>query len=123
MPDHHIRMQPPMRPEVSGHRDKDRPFPTSPEEVTAALDTIAEEEPEYVAAVKMARKAVQAQEQTLGVRPMSPGDDIVVTTLGTGSAVPSKYRNGELLLAWFSEDAREKADKWQSPQRILIYLA
>lgn len=24
-----------------------------------------------------------------------PGDDVVVTTLGTGSALPSKYRNGK----------------------------
>src|SRR5258708_10202041 len=32
-------------------------------------------------------------------RPLRPGDDVVITTLGTGSALPSKTRNGENCLS------------------------
>ena len=38
------------------------------------------------------RAEVEADEPS---RPKQPGDDVVITTLGTGSALPSKYRNGE----------------------------
>ena len=37
---------------------------------------------------------VQKAASELPEIPSSPGDDLRVTTLGTGSAVPSVYRNG-----------------------------
>lgn len=43
----------------------------------------------------VARAEVEAEERIAKMeeRTMEPGDDLVVTPLGTGSAVPSKYRN------------------------------
>lgn len=35
-------------------------------------------------------------------KPPQPGDDIVLTPLGTGSSMPSMYRNGKHLLAFLS---------------------
>ena len=33
-------------------------------------------------------------------RPQQPGDNVIITTLGTGSALPSKTRNGEARLLY-----------------------
>jgi len=49
--------------------------------------------PTFTAEVRKARAKVAELAQTKGER--QPGDDVVVTALGTGSSMPSKYRNGE----------------------------
>lgn len=49
--------------------------------------------PAYTAKVRETRACVQALEGSRGE--MQPGDDVVVTALGTGSSMPSKYRNGQ----------------------------
>ncbi len=41
-------------------------------------------------AFETAKEAVSAEE---GSYPAQPGDDVVITSLGTGSAAPGKYRN------------------------------
>lgn len=41
-----------------------------------------------------AAKAAVGDHVKSGLLVARPGDDVIVTTLGTGSAVPSKYRNG-----------------------------
>lgn len=68
------------------------PFPSAPTEIDAARAKIAEESPDFAAACTAAQAAIAAEEKTRQVTPQ-PGDDIVVTTLGTGSAIPAKYRN------------------------------
>ena len=35
----------------------------------------------------------------------APGDDVSLTFLGTGSAVPGKYRNGTSFHSYFESDA------------------
>ena len=49
--------------------------------------TIREEARE---AFEIAREAVSVEE---GSYPAQPGDDVIITSLGTGSAAPGKYRN------------------------------
>lgn len=54
---------------------------------------------EFINLAELARSAiVQTEQAKMGAGPQ-PGDDLVVTTLGTGSASPAKYRNGMSLLA------------------------
>ncbi|KAL7415067.1 hypothetical protein BDY24DRAFT_433932 [Mrakia frigida] len=48
--------------------------------------------PAFVEALKEAREAIRLREGGEG-REKKPGDDVVITTLGTGSSLPSKYRN------------------------------
>lgn len=48
--------------------------------------------PAFTAEVRKARAKVAELAPTRGER--QPGDDVVVTALGTGSSMPSKYRNG-----------------------------
>lgn len=48
--------------------------------------------PALSALFRKIRAEVEVEEM---LRPKRPGDDVVITTLGTGSALPSKYRNGE----------------------------
>lgn len=80
--------------------DKPRSYPAelvdrlaalSPAELEADLQPAA---PLFVEEVRKARETV-AQMEALGGRPIQAGDDIEVITLGTGSSLPSKYRNGE----------------------------
>jgi hypothetical protein len=51
--------------------------------------------PGFTEEIGKARQAVIAGEHS-GERVRRIADDVVVTTLGTGSSLPSKYRNGEL---------------------------
>lgn len=51
--------------------------------------------PGFTEEIEKAREAVIAGEQS-GERERRVVDDVVVTTLGTGSSLPSKYRNGEM---------------------------
>jgi hypothetical protein len=41
-------------------------------------------------AFEIAKEAVSAED---GSYPVQPGDDVIITSLGTGSAAPGKYRN------------------------------
>lgn len=41
-------------------------------------------------AFEIAKEAVSAED---GSYPTQPGDDVIITSLGTGSAAPGKYRN------------------------------
>ena len=70
----------------------------SPAELEAELLPTA---PLFVEAVRKAREEVAVIE-SLRSRPAQPGDDVLVTTLGTGSSLPSKYRNGQSLLSIFA---------------------
>lgn len=49
--------------------------------------------PAYTAKARETRACVQALKGLRGEK--QPGDDVVVTALGTGSSMPSKYRNGQ----------------------------
>lgn len=40
-------------------------------------------------------------------RSSQPGDDVTVTPLGTSSAMPSKYRNGEARIVWNCKALRQ----------------
>ena len=53
---------------------------------------------DYKSLVQASRKALDREEkERMGLEPSCPGSDIRVTALGTGSAMPSKYRNGEVV--------------------------
>ena len=49
--------------------------------------------PEQKSSFKQAKKDMLELGSSRVVEP-GPGDDFRITTLGTGSALPSKYRNG-----------------------------
>lgn len=85
-------MHPPASPALLPPHAKDRPFPVNSSELEWAKDILAKESPEYALACDAARQAVQADPRS-SQPASSPGHDITVTTLGTGSAIPSKYRN------------------------------
>lgn len=86
-------MYPPKPPTIPPPGEKARqPFPTAHAQLGAARQSIRDELPEFAAACSAAQEVIAAEEKKRTVQP-GPGDDIVVTTLGTGSAIPSKYRN------------------------------
>jgi len=88
---HQLKMQPKGQLEMLSH-DRDVPYPSTPDGVEAARQGFAKDMPEYAAECAKAREAVRADPRW-SVSSRDPGSDIVVTTLGTGSAIPSKYRN------------------------------
>lgn len=90
-----ISMYPPKAPEVLPRHEKDQQFPVEAETLEPARQRLRLASPEYSAAVDAARASVDEEASKRGNSEAVPGDDIVVTTLGTGSAIPSKYRNGE----------------------------
>lgn len=92
-PNHVSTMHPPAPTSLMPRHPNDERFPTSTSELESAREEIAKAYPEYIEAVKAAQESVAEAEKLRGDVPSQPGDDIVVTTLGTGSAVPSKYRN------------------------------
>lgn len=71
----------------------DPEFPSTSEELAAAIEDLPNRYPEFGAVAQKARDAVEREAERRKNVPLMPGDDIVVTTLGTGSALPSKYRN------------------------------
>lgn len=94
-PLHNTGMHPFAAPHVLEPRPSDVPFPTTKAGLEEAKATLEETLTEYIASVTLAKEAVALElAQRMEVE-ASIGDDIVVTTLGTGSAIPSKYRNGE----------------------------
>jgi ribonuclease Z len=85
-------MHPPAPPALMPPHAKDRPFPTDPSEVQWAREVLSRESPEYALACEEARRNVENDPRAT-VTASKPGENIIVTTLGTGSAIPSKYRN------------------------------
>ncbi|TYJ56176.1 hypothetical protein B9479_003162 [Cryptococcus floricola] len=93
-PNHFCKMHPLSDIFVFPWNEKDVPFTIGPEEVQQkARERVEGEYPEYAEACKKAQDAVRADPRSNEVQGGEPGDDLVITTLGTGSAIPSKYRN------------------------------
>lgn len=60
----------------------------------ALLEGVSERLPKFIEEIEIAQEAVvDAQLRPPTSETPQPGDDIVVTPLGTGSSLPSKYRN------------------------------
>jgi ribonuclease Z len=94
VPNLQVKMHPAGQAEVVANHEKDRSMPNNPQAIEAARTEVFESdnmEP-YVKACLEARDAVSRDPRSQTPRRFA-GDDIVVTTLGTGSALPSKYRN------------------------------
>ncbi|OCF35667.1 hypothetical protein I316_02722 [Kwoniella heveanensis BCC8398] len=89
----YCRMHPPADVTTLPHHEKDIPFLYTHSDAEEARAKIRQDMPEYAQAVDAAREAVSSDPRTTGSSTPRPGDDITVTTLGTGSAIPSKYRN------------------------------
>ena len=92
VPNHAIRMHPPGKACIEDPHRKDPPFPTTIDAALAARRELVKGLPEYAIACAKARSSVRADERWTSAERFV-GDDIVVTTLGTGSALPSKHRN------------------------------
>lgn len=92
VPNHLVSMHPPKETELLENHVKDAQFPTNDEEVV--LDAERNGGTDYAKAADVAREEVAAKAAMRNeTHELQPGDDIVVTTLGTGSAIPSKFRN------------------------------
>lgn len=91
-PYHLMKMYPPTPPTVLQPHERDLPFHTTSEATQSAKDKVQISMPEYAAECSRARQSVRADPRGTSDR-KELGDDVVVTTLGTGSAMPSKYRN------------------------------
>ena len=91
-PYHQIRMQPPAPPKILSAHPRDIAFPTNADDIKIACRHLKEELPDYASACEQARQSVRADPRWTETA-RDAGSDIVVTTLGTGSALPSKYRN------------------------------
>ena len=90
-PYHQTRIFPPGQPSIGTLLEGDPGYPAETER-EAAKELVMQEMPEYARLVQEARtKTMEVDED------MVSEDDygMVVTPLGTGSAIPSKYRNGE----------------------------
>ena len=92
-PDHSIRMQPPGLPEIKHYPGRPSEVPTKGHHVGAARQSLVDQVPGYRRVCATAKSAVRAETARRITRTESSGDDIEIITLGTGSAVPSKYRN------------------------------
>ncbi|WWC73000.1 uncharacterized protein I206_106964 [Kwoniella pini CBS 10737] len=87
------RMHPPAPVTLLGVHDKDIPFTITKEEAESARETIRQDMPEYSIACDAAQLSISSALRAKSSSDKQIGEDIVVTTLGTGSAIPSKYRN------------------------------
>lgn len=91
-------MYPPSPLETFPWHEKDIPFTVTEDQADDAREKVKKEKKEYGEVCEKARNTVrQLDMEKAKAKEMSNGneqsDDIVVTTLGTGSAIPSKYRN------------------------------
>jgi len=92
VPNHYLKMQPRGVLEIFPSPEKDVAYPTDIDAALAARREMLVKEPEFAIECAKARHAVRADPRW--DQPDSEaGDDITVTTLGTGSAIPSKHRN------------------------------
>lgn len=92
VPNHYLKMQPRGQLEIFPSPEKDVAYPTDLDTAHAARREMLVKEPEFAVECAKARHAVRADPRW-GRPHTEPGDDITVTTLGTGSAIPSKHRN------------------------------
>ncbi len=83
----HVR---PVRPPVQDELAREDEF--NPLVAAGSLPELSDSVMEKFAAVK----AAVAERMGRDSPAIAPGDDVVITPLGTGSAVPTKMRNGEL---------------------------
>ena len=90
-PYHQTRIFPPGQPTIGTLLEGDPGYPAETER-EAAKELVMQEMPEYARLVQEARTKTREVDED-----MVSEDDygMVVTPLGTGSAIPSKYRNGE----------------------------
>jgi ribonuclease Z len=89
-------MHPPALADVIPFHDKDKAIPPSTSPVALTEKQFSAASPELKTVLKEAHSAVAAVRNAKKYRSNAgsiSGGDIVVTTLGTGSAIPSKYRN------------------------------
>ena len=89
---YHTKKLYPSGPLIFRPREKNIVFPTTAGGVHAAKRDLLKRNPEFAAECSKAKQAVRADPRW-GQPSTMVGDDIVVTTIGTGSAIPSKYRN------------------------------
>lgn len=112
-PYHYTRIFPPSQPTIEGLPKGDPGYPAQ-DGLERAKEEILNEMPEYARLVKEALGKTTPVDED-----MNGGDDygMVVTPLGTGSAIPSKYRNGGSL--WLEETIAMKLNFGlrQSPRR------
>jgi ribonuclease Z len=92
MPNYQVTMYPPAEGGMLPDHPKDRLFPGTAEELVSAQVEAFAAMPDFAKAIQVACKAVRA-DPLWETKQDFPGHDITVTTLGTGSAIPSKYRN------------------------------
>ncbi|KLT46439.1 Metallo-hydrolase/oxidoreductase, partial [Cutaneotrichosporon oleaginosum] len=93
VPNHVVPMYPPKPVFLTEDHMKDTLFPADKTELAEARAALRRNHPEYAAAVDAAQAAMAADADRRACLSPRPGDDIVVTTLGTGSAIPSIFRN------------------------------
>jgi ribonuclease Z len=91
-PYHHVRMQPAAKGSILPRAAKDIPYPSTDGDVQIAKRRLEDTLPDYVTACSKARRSVRADPRWTSEQ-KETGDDILVTTLGTGSAMPSNHRN------------------------------
>lgn len=91
-PNQEMKLQPPGPLHLASHHEKDIPFPSSSEDLARSRRERAAVDTEFFAAVDQARASVRADARWNAAL-TEVSDNITVTTLGTGSAIPSKYRN------------------------------
>lgn len=93
-----VRMHPPTAPEQLPENLNNPSFPTASDLQRAALDELATKNSRYLALTIEAQRCVAEKLGEMSAAPAPPQDDtygISIVPLGTGSAIPSKYRNGE----------------------------
>jgi hypothetical protein len=96
---HQVRMHPRGQLELLPNHDKDEPSPPAQHPPYERRRSVISQQPGEIQAARSnaiwaVRQEMAAREDALSSgTPPPAGSDITVTTLGTGSALPSKYRN------------------------------
>jgi ribonuclease Z len=89
--DHQAKLHPP-GPVTTFQTDRDIPYPTSLDLIHEARRRILTTDTDLAKLVMKGRSSVRSDPRW-DAQSRYPGEDITVTTLGTGSAIPSKHRN------------------------------
>nr|ODO03678.1 hypothetical protein L204_00014 [Cryptococcus depauperatus CBS 7855] len=89
----YCKMYPASAVETLQWHEKDVPFTITEVIAEEARQKLNKTMPEYATACRSARRAVLEDPRNTNSLIPQVGDDLIVTTLGTGSAIPSKYRN------------------------------
>ena len=104
----HLNMRPQSPPEPNPNRHQDRFHPLIGKPASEAFGS------EVDALFKAARAA-----PTPIASPVQPGDGVLITTLGTGSSVPSMYRNRMSPLFDALQRTHNAAQSWAISSRFL----